>query len=304
MDSKGKMINQPLVTVVMNCYNGEKYLREAIDSVFAQTYANWEIIFWDNQSTDASAQIFKNYSDPRLKYHYAPAHTWLYEARNYAIQHANGEFLAFLDVDDWWSPEKLERQIPLFRDSEVGMACSNFWIVSERKNKSWARFNRPIPSGWVLDALLKEFFIGLLTLVVRRSAFDSLDYAFDPRYHVMGDSDLEVRLSTRWKLATVQEPLAYYRLHDANESAKHRERHVNEVENWLNEMGEISQISSSAAWQCARNSHTYLKALHCLLQGKRRSAFRKTGELPWGTQRLRLTLISLLPTALVRRLKN
>ena len=59
----------PLVSVIINCYNGEKYLREAIDSVIAQTYSNWEIIFWDNQSTDSSAEIVKSYNDDRIKYY-------------------------------------------------------------------------------------------------------------------------------------------------------------------------------------------------------------------------------------------
>ena len=63
---------EPLVSILMNCFNGEKFLREAVDSVLAQTYQNWEVIFWDNQSTDKSAEIFKSYSDPRLKYFYAP----------------------------------------------------------------------------------------------------------------------------------------------------------------------------------------------------------------------------------------
>ena len=60
------MTEQPLVSVIMNCFNGEKYLREAIDSVLAQTYQNWELIFWDNQSTDSSAEIVKSYDDPRI----------------------------------------------------------------------------------------------------------------------------------------------------------------------------------------------------------------------------------------------
>ena len=119
MDGIAKMSKQPLVSVIMNCYNGEKYLREAIDSVLAQTYTNWEIVFWDNQSTDRSAEIVRSYADPRLKYYYAPTHTWLYEARNYAVAKANGELLAFLDVDDWWLPNKLERQVPLFENPEV-----------------------------------------------------------------------------------------------------------------------------------------------------------------------------------------
>ena len=69
------MTSKPLVSILMNCYNGEKFLREAIESVLAQTYNNWELIFWDNQSTDRSAEIFKSYFDKRLKYFYALKHT-------------------------------------------------------------------------------------------------------------------------------------------------------------------------------------------------------------------------------------
>ena len=96
------MSENPIVSIIMNCYNGEKYLREALVSILAQTYKNWELIFWDNQSTDKSVEIFKSYADERLKYFYAPTHTLLYEARNYAIEKASGEFYAFIDVDDWW----------------------------------------------------------------------------------------------------------------------------------------------------------------------------------------------------------
>nr|MCH9813328.1 glycosyltransferase [Campylobacterota bacterium] len=77
-------VNQPLVSVVINCYNSDTYLKEAIESVFNQTYQNWEIIFWDNQSTDRSAEIIKSYNDNRIKYFYAPVHTPLGEARNLA----------------------------------------------------------------------------------------------------------------------------------------------------------------------------------------------------------------------------
>ena len=127
---------KPLVSVIINCFNGEKYLREALDSVITQTYKNWEIIFWDNQSTDKSAEIFKSYKDSRLKYYCASSHAnILYEARNYALQKANGDFIAFLDVDDWWLPNKLEKQIPLFDDPDVGLVYGNLWRLFEKKNK-------------------------------------------------------------------------------------------------------------------------------------------------------------------------
>ena len=86
--------NQPLVSIIMNCYNGESFLHESIKSVLSQTYENWELIFWDNRSNDKSAEIFKSYNDKRFKYYYTSKHTLLSEARNEAIKRASGEFIA------------------------------------------------------------------------------------------------------------------------------------------------------------------------------------------------------------------
>ncbi len=295
---------KPLVSVIVNCYNGERYLRQAIDSVLAQTYENWELIFWDNQSSDRSAAILHSYADPRLRYFYAPTHTWLYEARNYAIEKSRGEFLAFLDVDDWWQPQKLERQMPLFADPQVGTVCSNYWIESERKNKRWLALRSPAPTGWVLTDLLRQYFVGLVTLIVRRAALDSLDYPCDPRYHVMGDTDLVIRLSVGWKLDCVQEPLAFYRLHGNNEVAKHTGRLLGELQTWLAEMEQVPAISSCPTFSCIRDYRTYLQAMDQILQDNRAAAYRLWRDLPWQRFKRRLSLALLLPTFAVRRLKN
>ena len=134
----------PLVSVIMNCRNCEKYLKEAVDSVLSQTYQNWEIIFWDNQSTDSSAVIFKAYNDPRLRYYLAPEYTPLGGARNLAMQKANGEFIAFLDCDDIWLPLKLEKQIPVFDKESVGLViCDTIFFNDKRvcKKSEKTRFN-------------------------------------------------------------------------------------------------------------------------------------------------------------------
>jgi glycosyltransferase involved in cell wall biosynthesis len=295
---------EPLVSVIINCYNGDKYLRQAIDSVLAQTYRNWEIIFWDNQSTDQSAEIVQSYADPRLKYFYAPSHTWLYEARNYAIERAAGDFLAFLDVDDWWLPIKLQKQIRLFSDPEVGLVCANFWVHNERKNKRWVSLKRRMPTGWVLDELLRSYFVGLLTLVVRRTALASLDYPCDPRYHIMGDTDLVIRLSIRWKLDCVQEPMAFLRLHGGNEVAKHRTRHLVELKCWLQEMQQVKDIGESPSFPCVTNLYSYLTGMYHILQGDKKNARLPLRDLPWGNYKLRLCLALLLPTAVARKIKN
>jgi glycosyltransferase involved in cell wall biosynthesis len=288
----------------MNCFNGEKYLREAIDSVYAQRYENWEIIFWDNQSIDRSAEIFKSYDDPRLRYFYAPKRTLLYEARNSAMEHARGELIAFLDVDDWWLPDKLEKQVPLFSDPEVGIVCGDYWIESERKKTRRRAHRTPPPTGRVTQALLEENFVGLLTLLVRRAALDSLEYPCDPRYHIMGDYDLVVRLSLKWKLGYVPEPVAFYRLHADNESARHRTLLDEEMETWLAEMRSNASIASSPGFAAAKVRLIYMKGASNMLEGKRMEGLRFALALPAGKLKLRLLLGAILPVSVLRRLQH
>ena len=101
----------PLVTVIVNLYNGEATVAEAIDSVLAQTFSDWELLIWDDCSTDGSADIVHRYTDARIRY--VRSDTWvsLGQARQAAIDLARGEWIAFLDQDDLWLPDKLERQL-------------------------------------------------------------------------------------------------------------------------------------------------------------------------------------------------
>ena len=115
------------VSVILNCLNSTEYLREAIDSVYAQTYSNWEIILWDNASTQDVQSFIKGY-DNRLSYFRAVKTVNLGEARNLAMSKATGNLIAFLDCDDIWMPEKLSLCIPRFDDPEVGLAYTN-WTV-------------------------------------------------------------------------------------------------------------------------------------------------------------------------------
>ncbi len=293
-----------LVSIIMNCYNGEKYLREAIDSVISQTYQKWELIFWDNQSTDNCADIFKSYGDSRLKYYYADQHTDIYIARNYAIQKSKGDFISFLDVDDKWSTDKLERQIPLFSDLGVGIVCGNYWIKNEKKKKCWKALKNKIPSGWVLDELLKSYYVALVTLVVRRTAFSGSAHPCDERYHIIGDFDLVIRLSVNWKLACIDDPIAILRLHENNESNKNRNRHTDEVGFWINEIESGSLIKDSESWNCFKYKYEYLKGINEVIGGNRKSAFYLFIKLPWGGWKLRLLVALVLPIYVVRFIKN
>ena len=105
------MKDEPLISIIMNCYNGEKYLNEAVESILSQTFSNWELIFFDNLSNDNTFSVIENYKDERIKYFLSNIHyNILYEARIEAVNHSNGEYLSFLDVDDWWENDKLKNK--------------------------------------------------------------------------------------------------------------------------------------------------------------------------------------------------
>lgn len=286
--------SKPLVSVIMNCYNGEKFLDDAIKSVLIQTYENWELIFWDNQSTDRSAEIFLRYDDQRLKYFRAQSHSLLYAARNRAIANSKGDLIAFLDVDDWWNPDKLKRQIPLFENDRVGFVCSNYWIVNSVKNTMKLFRRKDIPQGNVLNNLLIDYPVGLLTLVVRRSAFDGLHGGCDERLHIAGDRDLVIRLALNWEMECIQEPLAWYRIHGENEGQKQRARQLNEYSFWTKELASVPMIRNLSGYDVLINEFNYMTGLQLVDQREYRRALKIVHQLPLGMFKLKLFISVLL----------
>ena len=298
------MPENQIVSVIMNCYNGEKYLREALDSILAQTYKNWELIFWDNQSTDKSVEIFKSYADERLKYFYAPTHTLLYEARNYAIEKASGEFYAFIDVDDWWEKEKLEKQILLFEDQEVGLVYSNHFYKNELKGTRIVLYKRQLPSGRILNELLNHYVVGLLTIVVRRTAIENLDHSFDPRFHVIGDFDLVIRLANKCKFNCIQSPLATCRWHGENESTKQKVLHLREMGKWLNEMNKNNSISSLDGFRKTEKLYQYMKGMNWIEQANIIETLKVIWAIPFGKEKIKLLLALIMPSPLLKTLRR
>src|ERR1035438_9559466 len=110
----------PSVSIIINVRNGASTLREALESVLRQTFDDWELIVWDDCSTDESAQIVAELKDHRIRYFLSPQETSLGKARSDAIRHATGAWLAFLDQDDIWLPHKLKKQMAL-ADDTIGL---------------------------------------------------------------------------------------------------------------------------------------------------------------------------------------
>ena len=298
MEEKGA----PLVSIIMNCYNGEQYLRFAIESVIAQTYSNWEIIFWDNQSTDSSAEIFKSYKDNRFKYYYAKKHSVLYDARNYAIKKCNGELIAFLDVDDAWLSDKLKIQVALMQDENIGLSCTNYIMLNERnldQIKTYAVYPS-LPFGSVLNDIFREYFVHMSTLLVRKKAIDQLEYSFDPRFNIIGDLDFVIRLCKDWDVATVQTPVAYYRFHNNNTGNKAGFVMVDEYDIWEADLINDIEFQKYENFQLLIHKMRMYKVFKLLYDGKRLEAITISQEL--GIKfRLKTIVAAMLPRYVVRR---
>jgi len=297
------MNDNPLVSIIMNCYNGEKYLSEALKSIINQTYKNWELIFWDNQSTDKSAEIFKSFNDLRFNYYYAHSHTLLYEARNLALKKAKGEFVAILDVDDWWLPQKLEMQIPLFRNNEVGLVYGNLWVYEEKNKKKKIFSKKRLPTGMVIDSILSDYKIGLGTIIIRKSHLESLDYAFDNKLHIIGDFDLSIRLALKNKFECVQKPVSYFRIHDTNESYLKKNREIPELEVLYKKMEKDPILSSQNRLKKIRLKILYLEIMKTIFEGKSLKGFVLLIKYPFSLNKIKLLVALLLPKIFLKKIK-
>ena len=166
------MRRKPLVSIVMNCYNGERYLKESLDSIKNQRFKNWELIFWDNRSTDNSKKIFLSFKDKRFKYYYASEFTNLYAARNLALKKTRGKIITFIDVDDIWLTHKLEKQIEYFlKNKSAEIVYSNYFIQKKflGVNFKKIKFKGILPHGYITKDLLINYRIGWLTVAIKKN---------------------------------------------------------------------------------------------------------------------------------------
>ncbi len=289
----------PLISIIVNCYNGEKYLTQALESILKQTYKNWEIIFWDNQSTDKSANIYKAYQDSRFRYFYAEKHTSLYEARNLAIEKSKGDFISFLDTDDLWNENKLHIQIAYFKNFEVGVVYSNLWLIKKSENIKKLYSKKKLPSGEIFDELIKNYNVGIVTALIRKKYYLDLNVKFDKRFSIIGDFDLMLRLSKLCVFKSIQEPLASYRLHGKNLSTLKKEKEIEEYKIWLEENN------------CDLNSHNinkikesvnYRKFVNYKVDGKYFECFKMIFFSRINKLYFKKLVILLMPTIILKKI--
>ena len=281
---------KPLISVLMNCYNGEKYIRAAVDSVINQTYENWELIFWDNQSSDSSAKFFLEYDDSRLKYFYAQKHTELGDARVEAMSKAKGSWVGILDVDDIWCKEKLEYQVEIINKSlddgvELGLVYGRVLEINERGVEvgelSHTNYkNKTLPNGMILkELLLKGNFIMSPSILFSMNAFKQIG-GFPKGYLNASDYYISCAISSIFRVGVVNKYIAKYREHRNNLTLNQKvvafEEQLMIFNKWvkyaevddLQKIKRIKELNVMIAFMEMKYKNKYIKgAKHILLHG-------------------------------------
>jgi glycosyltransferase involved in cell wall biosynthesis len=222
---------QPLISVIINCHNGEKYLQKSINSLLLQTYKKWELIFWDNNSKDRSKEIVLGFRDKRIKYFKAKKFSKLYHARNLAIKKAKGEYISFLDTDDWWAPNFLKNHYKKIEITKSNIVYSNYYIYNEKKKFFKLRSNKNMPNGLITQKLLDDYNIGILAVLIKKEVFKK--NKFNSSYNIIGDFDFFINLSKTLNFHSIQSSSAYYRIHDNNFSNIKISMYIEELTKWI-----------------------------------------------------------------------
>jgi glycosyltransferase involved in cell wall biosynthesis len=199
-----------MISVIIPAYNRAKLLTRAIQSVLSQTYQDFEIIVVDDFSKDNTDELMQQYHDTRIRYIKHSQNKGGNAARNTGIKQARGEFIAFLDSDDEWLPEKLEKQIALIKQSpeQVGLIFSSFKIINlVKKTECVYSVNRDCLAP---EKILIRNFIGTFSVVLVKKKLLEQVNGLDETLMSCQDWDLYVRLRKVCEFDYIDEPLVNY----------------------------------------------------------------------------------------------
>lgn len=220
------MNSLPSISVVVPCFNAERWIGATLESVRAQGWSNIEVLVVDDGSSDHSAELIRDrFPEVRLL---QQANSGVAAARNLGIRSAAGDWIAFIDADDIWLPGKLAAQWKALQEQpEARLACTEWHVWhSQEPSPDQALLEQLIAepnhhdgcagcSGWVYTQLLLECCIWTSTVLAKRTLFDEIG-AFDPSLRIGEDLDLWLRVSRVTPVVRVSQPLALYRMHPNN----------------------------------------------------------------------------------------
>ena len=215
-------MKKTLVSIIMPNYNNEKYLIRSIESIIKQSYLNWELLIIDNNSSDNSINILEKYKDKRIKIYKTNNNGIIAKSRNIGLKNATGEWISFLDSDDWWQQEKLEEVIKIiFSNHDCDVVVHNEYKVLKKNNKKKILKYGPYENNFYEKLIIYGNRISLSASTVRKSFLDNHKILFsEKRDHVTAeDYDFWIQISNKnAKFFFSKKILGSYFIHQNNQS--------------------------------------------------------------------------------------
>ncbi len=244
-------MHSPTVSIIMNCYNNASTLTEAFQSLATQTFEDWEVIFWDNNSHDDSLHIAKSFAkklsqnlDMKKMHCYgSDTHMPLGQARNAAIARAKGKYLAFLDCDDIWLATKLEKQVQLMQsNANIALVCTNAENFYANKVLNDVFSSAKPERGNVFAKLMQRQWITMSSAMLRSEHLVALrgqGSYFDEKLNICEEAELFYALAHEFELDYIDEVLTRRRIHNKNATFMQWESLAKETEYILQKQYEL-----------------------------------------------------------------
>ena len=213
-------MNNPLVSIIMPAYNVEKYISDSINSVINQTYQNWELIVIDDCSSDRTRDIVKKFTlkDNRIKSIFTKQNSGKPAiAKNYAYDIVTGDFIAFLDSDDLWLKDKLEKQIRVLNGSDFKLCYAGGYLIDENGNEIGS-FLPKYDNGYIFKKMLFRYEINNQSVLIKKDVFER----FNENITIGEDYNLFMNIIFRHKVCNIKEKLIKYRIHKKSITKKGR----------------------------------------------------------------------------------
>jgi len=213
-------MNSPTVSIVMSSYNGGKYLAKTMDSVLAQSFQDWEFLIYDDCSTDNSRDIINSYIDPRIKPYFPDTHEHMVMGFNHGITHSSGTYIARIDNDDTWEPDKLQKQVDFLKNNPDYGACftlvtmidENGCVLTEKDTVrvTWFDTRNKSQAEWLRYFYFMGSCLCHTSVMMTRKALEVVGL-YNLGYIQLQDFDMWVRITKHFPIYVLQEKLTNYR---------------------------------------------------------------------------------------------
>jgi glycosyltransferase involved in cell wall biosynthesis len=218
------LMKPPVVSVVIPVYNGEKFVRNAMDSILSQTFSDFELIVINDGSTDSSAEVVASYRDPRIVFLENKTNTGLPRVRNQGLDASRGRYIAWLDCDDISLPERLEKQVK-FLDTHPQVGVCGGWVKIVGGGRDVIA-QYPAHPEYLRACLLFNNCLANSTVMMRAACTRDIGLRFDLSHHLSQDYGLWTRIPREWKIVNLPEVLTVYRTHSSQVTVHRKQQQL------------------------------------------------------------------------------